>query len=134
MVASIPVTLAPNWFEEMVNVGIDPEQPGLFAWRIEGLGTYIGQYTRPSVPRLAYGANVSKLLNGEPYRKGKPDEFRVVHRRLHQAIKEEKQITLIFLENISDKPSRNRRKRELIAELQRKADRDGLPVLNSQAG
>lgn len=46
-----------------------------------------------------------------PYRKGKPDGFREIHRELANTVKAKRPITLMLLENQPEKADRNRRKR-----------------------
>lgn len=127
----VSIALPQNWYQELLVEGVDPTQPGIYEWRIEGAGAYIGQYTHASRPRRAYGRNVANILDGRAYRKGKPDEFRSVHRALAQAVREGRRITLSLIENVADKPSRNRRERELIALRRQEAAHGGLPVLNA---
>lgn len=118
------------WFSEIPVPGVDPAVSGLYEWRIEGVGCYIGQYTRATRPRREYALNVGHILAGKPYRKGKPTAFRTVHLRLAEAAKAGTPVTLSLIENVPDKADRNRRERELIADRRREACRGGLPVLN----
>ena len=126
--SSFPLPL--DWYCEKKVVGVDPALPGIYEWRIEGVGVYIGQYTRASRPRRQYGANVANILNDRPYRPGKVDRFRGVHRRLAEAVRSGQRVTLCLLENVIDKPARNRRERELIDERRREAEQGGVAVLN----
>ena len=123
--------LHPEWYREIVVPGVDPAQPGLYEWRIDGVGTYIGQYTHASRPGREYGLNVGRLLANRPYRKAKPSGFRRVHQELAKAAAAGRMITLTLLENQIVKVDRNRRERELIAERRIEAERGGMPVLNS---
>lgn len=126
-----PIILAHDWYNEVIALGVDPTQPGIYEWQIEDVGLYIGQYTRSTRPRGEYGKNLVNLLNGRPYRKGKPDKFRTIHHQLAQAVREGRRITLFLVENVAEKSARNQRERELIAERRRAAAQGGLPVLNS---
>jgi len=115
---------------------LDPDEPGIYEWRIEGVGVYVGQYTRRRRPQRAYGVSVENCLNGRTYRRGKPFGFRVIHLALARAVArrelgEEVRITLAILENVSDKLVRNRRERELIEQRHRESGQDGPPILNS---
>lgn len=125
-----PQVLHPGWYVEEVLPGVDAAEPGVYEWRIEGVGCYIGQYTRQRRPRREYGLNVGRLLTGRPYRKNKPGGFRQIHRELTQAVRDRRKITRIFVENQLVKIDRNRRERELIADRRLAATQDGLPVLN----
>lgn len=126
-----PVALPRGWFEELLVEGVDPSQPGIYEWRIEGVGVYIGQYTSASRPRREYSRNLANIFAERPYRKGKPDKFRTVHKELAQAVREGRHITLSLIENVADKANRNIRERELIALRLKEAAQGGLPVLNS---
>lgn len=123
--------LAFGWYNEIKVPGIDPAKPGIYEWRIEGIGVYVGQYTRSSRPYQHYARNVTNILNNRPYRKGKPDGFRAIHRQLAEAVRKRSRITLTLLENVEHKPARNRREQAMIDESRREATRGGLPVLNS---
>ena len=126
-----PNILHPKWSTEIAVAGVDATQPGLYEWRIEGVGVYIGQYTHATRPRREYGLNVGRLLAKCPYRKNNPHGFRQIHRELAQAVRECRTITLRLLENQLVKSTRNRRERELIAERRAATERGGLPLLNS---
>ena len=108
---SLPV----DWCTVTLPPTIDAAKPGLYEWRIEGVGCYIGQYRRIARPTKEYARNVVRLLNGKPYRKGKPGGFRRIHRELERAHRQGRRIDLIIIEN-AQKPEINRRERELIRE------------------
>ena len=40
------VTLAPNWYCEVIPDRVSEQKPGIYRWQIEGAGVYIGRYTR----------------------------------------------------------------------------------------
>ena len=110
------LALAPNWYVKGPKPpNFDEDRPGLYEWRIEGAGSYIGQYRWISRPRRSYGLNVARLLNDLPYRKSKPTGFRRIHRELASALMEGRRIELIFLEN-GDRPALSDRERDLIRE------------------
>ena len=117
-------------YREIIAPGVDPTQPGLYEWRIEGVGIYIGRYSHASRPRREYGTNVARLLAKREYRKRNPDGFRHIHHHLALAAEARTPITLTFLENQPDKIKRNRRELELIYERREAARSGGLPVLN----
>ncbi len=73
--------------------------PGIYQWEIEGVGIYIGKYSRVSGPRWAYGSNVLRLLREQPYQPSDPGGFRLIHERLAEAVLDERPVTLTFLEN-----------------------------------
>jgi len=81
---------------------------------------------------MKYPNNVRKLMMRLPYRKSKPDGFRVVHRHLHMALGLDNvpTITLTVLENC---PLSQLHEREnfWIESRRREAAAGGLQVLNS---
>ena len=92
-------------FEEVDN-GTDPDRPLIYLWEIVGLegevvGRYVGKASRGARrPRTHYTRNVNNILAGRPYRKGKPDEFRKIHRTMAEALKAGCKLRLSFLSNI----------------------------------
>ena len=103
-----------TWFEFRVARGADCNKPGIYEWRIADVGVYSGKYSNIRRPTEQYIANVSRLLHGQPYRKGKPDGFRRIHRELAKAVEQGHKVTLIVLENPGDGKTINQRERELI--------------------
>jgi hypothetical protein len=107
------VVFAADRFTFVVAEGVDLARPGIYEWQIDGVGTYIGKYKHISRPTRAYAMNVARLLAGRPYRKGKPDQFRRIHRALAEAVRCRRHVILTILEN-STPLEINRRERELI--------------------
>jgi len=74
-------------FEEGAS-DVDPSRPLIYLWEIVGSdGTvccrYVGKASGGAHrPRTQYRRNVNNILQGRPYRKGKPDQFRAIHRRM----------------------------------------------------
>lgn len=103
-------------FETIQSEGTTFDLPGIYAWRIEGVGTYVGRYTNRSRPVREYANNVRKLLAGEPYRKSKPGNFRHIHRVLALAMQEGRSISLLLVQNCSVEEL-NEREQFWIAEI-----------------
>jgi hypothetical protein len=93
------ITLPKSWYTVVIPEGVDLARPGIYEWRIQGSGSYIGRYTYSSRPFGEYEKNVLKMLNGRHYRPQKPDGFRRIHRELFKAHNELRDISLIILEN-----------------------------------
>lgn len=111
-----PTELLPlGWYQYILTDGVNETLPGIYEWRIEGVGSYIGKYSQIRRPKWEYEKNVLKILNGWPYRPRKPDKFRRIHRELAKAHRDGRHITLIILENV-DPSSLNQRENELITE------------------
>jgi hypothetical protein len=122
--------LPADWFGYICNEGVSEDKPGIYEWKIGGVGCYIGKYSRISRPKKEYGRNIVRLLNKLPYRKSKPNDYRSIHRALGEAVENRIHIELCILENVG--PSKlNARERALIEQRRREAAAGGLPVLNS---
>lgn len=89
------------WFQLSIPDGIDLSKPGIYQWQIAGGGTYIGKSKNLRSRLREYDNNVRKQGLGLPYRKSKPDAFRLIHRQLHAAKKAGAEITVTVLENCS---------------------------------
>jgi hypothetical protein len=84
---------------------VDPARPLLYYWHVSLNGTsyfrYVGKSeTGADRPRTHYRQNVRRLLAGLPYRKAKPDGFRVVHHQLALAARKGWEIRLELLRNV----------------------------------
>jgi hypothetical protein len=110
---SIVDPLPEAWYSEVMIEGVNRREPGIYEWCIEGVGSYIGRYSKISRPLRHYARNVRNLLNGQPYRKGEPEKYRHIHHKLAEAVRSNRKITLTILENgaAEDLP---RREKELI--------------------
>jgi len=96
--------------------GATLDAPGIYTWSIEGVGVYVGKFTRKSRPLREYNKNVRNLLTGRSYRKGNPDGFRRIHRALADALQNGNQIFLHITENC-DPAELNERERKAIEVL-----------------
>ncbi|MHB1910399.1 MAG: hypothetical protein ACYCQJ_16260 [Nitrososphaerales archaeon] len=98
------------------NSGVNFESPGLYEWKIETKGSYIGKYKSKRRPLKEYRRNVQRLCAGKDYRKGNPNGFRKIHRALFEALNKGLHIELIILENKPWGEELNAREHELILE------------------
>ena len=108
---------AQDWkafFAVEVAEGIDLDRAGIYQWTIDGIGTYVGQSRRIRKRLVEYPNNVRKLVLGLPYRKGKPDAFRHIHRQLAEARAGRLKVTFAVIENCSG-DELNARERHWIA-------------------
>jgi hypothetical protein len=101
-------------FTFVVAKGANLARPGIYEWRIKGVGTYIGKYKRVKRLRRAYATNVSRLLAGKPLRFARPVQIRI-HEALAEAVQSRRQVTLTIIENPHNSKM-NSRERELINE------------------
>jgi hypothetical protein len=102
--------------------GVDQCRPLIYMWEIwaeDGtlLGRYVGKASKGSTrPLTQYKRNVANILAGKPYRKGKPDAFRRVHRMLAEAMRNGHRVRLSLLKNVEPHESINQVERILIKE------------------
>ena len=93
-------------FEEGAS-DVDPSRPLIYLWEIVGSdGTvccrYVGKASGGAHrPRTQYRRNVNNILQGRPYRKGKPDQFRAIHRRMAQAVQAAETLRLTLVCNVA---------------------------------
>ena len=84
----------------------DPAQPLIYLWEIldqdgEVCCRYVGKASRGAYrPRTQYRRNVNNILQGRPYRKSKPEEFRAIHRRMAEAVRCGHALRLSFICNV----------------------------------
>lgn len=87
------------WHEIIISEGVTPDLPGIYEWRIEGVGSYIGKYTHSRRPLKEYAKHVRNQFHGGHYRPNNPLGWRRIHVELYQACMSRKKIELIFIEN-----------------------------------
>ena len=86
---------------------VDPSRPLIYLWEIlDSSGVVCCRYVGRSSggadrPRTDYRRNVDNFLSGKPYRKGKPDDFRAIHRRMAQAVQAGESLRLSFICNVA---------------------------------
>ena len=87
---------------------VDADRPLIYLWEIldengEVCCRYVGKASRGAErPRTQYRRNVNNILQGRPYRKGKPDQFRLIHRQMADAVLSGQKIRLSFVCNVAD--------------------------------
>ena len=92
-------------FEETPS-DIDAPRALIYLWEIlDSSGAvccrYVGKASGgASRPRTQYRRNVNNILLGRPYRKGKPDQFRAIHRRMAQAVQAGDNLRLTLVCNV----------------------------------
>lgn len=116
MATAVPFT------HESEPCGVDQSRPLIYMWEIwarDGtlLGRYVGKASGGSRRPLShYKRNVMNILDGRPYRKGKPDGYRRVHRMLAGAMSSGHRVRLSLLTNVAPDESINEVERSLIKE------------------
>ena len=103
---------------------------GIYEWRIEGVGVYVGQAKRLAARMRAYPNNVRKLLEGRPWRKSADRPFRDVHYALRDAHEAGASVTFSILENCPPELL-NERERYWIDRRREEIAGTGLKLFNS---
>lgn len=86
--------------------GVDPARPLIYRWLIvdeagDRIACYVGKSKNGAKrPMRDYERNVRRLMAGRPYRKGKPDGFREIHRLMAEAVRQKQTIVLTLLRNV----------------------------------
>lgn len=120
-------SLKSNWYF----VATEPEnRPGIYEWKIEGEGVYVGQAKRLAARMRAYPNNVRKILNKMRWRAGSSRDFRSVHHALHRAHESGATVTFSVLAYCAAE-SLNERERYWIGVRKAEEPQTGLKVLNS---
>ena len=107
---------------ELELCGVDQSRPLIYMWEIWTndrtlLGRYVGKASRGSGRPLShYKRNVMNILDGRPYRKGRPDGYRRIHRMLAEAMGKGHRVRLSLLRNVEPDESINQAERSLIKE------------------
>ena len=105
------------------------DRAGIYEWRIGDESLYVGKSSRLSSRLREYPNNVRKLIDGQPYRKNKPNGFREVHRELRHAHDAGLRVSFTVLENC-ERQDLNARERHWIMVRLHEADRGGPRLLN----
>jgi len=93
---------------EFIQSYVDQDRPLIYMWEIHDtskvlVGRYVGKAKGGAErPLRHYKRNVVRLLDGEPYRKGNPDGYRLIHRALADAVRRDFTISLTFLCNVRE--------------------------------
>lgn len=119
-----------RWWTLVVSPEIDHAKPGIYEWRIGSHSVYIGKSKRLLKRISEYPNNVRKLLAREPYRRGKPTKFRVIHHSLRMAHDELISVTVIVLETCEE-ADLTKREHHWIAVRRQEEASGGPKVLNA---
>jgi len=83
--------------------GVNPDLPLLYRILIRNSLCYIGCANSARRPQSAYGRNLQRMINGTPYRKNKPEGFRLIHKRMLEAVQSGEEIVIELIRNVSKK-------------------------------
>lgn len=121
--------LREGWYVREVEANLDLEQPGIYEWRIEGVGVYVGKALRLKSRLRAYPNNVRRMLQGLHWHGDPTRDYRPIHHALRAAHDTEAVVGVRVLELCSPE-ARNEREQHWIRLRRQEAAAGGPRVLN----
>src|SRR5687768_127846 len=122
--------LRPGWFIKDVPERLSLDAPGIYEWRIKGVGLYVGKAKKLKGRLPAYPRNVTHIISGRSWHGQPGKEVRPIHDALRLAYQQGVPVTVAVLENC-EVAELNQRERFWIQLRRQEALEGGLPVLNS---
>lgn len=95
----VPTLLRENWYVHVGEDQCDLLRPGVYEWRIEGVGLYVGKAKLLRNRIRAYPRNVRQMMDGHPWHGNPEKEYRPIHEALREAYEKGRLVTLTVLEN-----------------------------------
>lgn len=123
------ITLRPDWYVPEIEATIDLDQPGIYEWRIEDVGVYVGKALRLRSRLRAYPNNVRRLLQGLHWHGDPTRDYRPIHHALRDA-HEAGTIVVVRVLEVCAPEVRNEREQYWIKLRQQEAATGGPRVLN----
>ena len=123
--------LRETWYVRHIGPDLDLDQPGIYEWRIEGVGVYVGKALRLKKRLTAYPNNVRRILQGLHWHGDPTRDYRAIHHALRNAHEAQIPVTVTVLE-ICASEGRSAREQHWI-KLRRSEEAAGGPkVLNAE--
>lgn len=72
-------TLREDWYAREIEAALDLDQSGIYEWRIEGVGVYVGKALRLKSRLRAYPNNVRRMLQGLHWHSDPTRDYRPIH-------------------------------------------------------
>lgn len=119
-----------SWYSHEPTDGTSLDRPGIYEWRLSGIGIYVGKSVRLPARIREYPNNVRKMIAGAPYRRNKPANYRDIHHHLRQAHDTAAAVTVAILENCNSSEL-NQRERYWIERRRQEQAIGGPRVLNA---
>ena len=96
----MPKDLSPaDWFRFDIPAKIDLARPGIYEWRIEGVGSYVGQSCQLRRRLSQYAANLRRSRDGRSRLVAGSDRHGEINEALHAAVVAGRPVTVTVLEN-----------------------------------
>lgn len=125
------IALRPDWYAREIEATLDLERPGIYEWRIEGAGVYVGKALRLKSRLSAYPNNVRRMLQGLPWHGDPTRSYRPIHHALRQAHDARTAVVVSVLE-VCTSEARNEREQYWIWLRRQEAAAGGPKVLNAE--
>jgi len=124
-----PIALRPDWYAREIEATIDLDLPGIYEWRIEGVGVYVGKALRLKSRLRAYPNNVRRMLQGLHWHGDTTRDYRPIHHALREAHDCQAVVVVRVLE-VCLPETRNEREQYWIRLRRQEAAAGGPKVLN----
>ncbi len=121
--------LREGWYLREIEAALDLDQPGIYEWRIDGVGVYIGKALRLKSRLRAYPNNVRRMLQGLHWHGDATRDYRPIHHALRDAHDSQALVVVRVLELCSPE-ARNEREQYWIRLRRQEAAAGGPKVLN----
>lgn len=122
--------LRPEWYIREVPPEIDLNAPGIYEWRIEGLGLYVGKALKLADRIRAYPNNVRRMIEGLHWHGNPNRQYRLIHQALKEAHDLERVVRVTVLENCLREERRHREDYWIALRIEEEL-RGGPRVLNA---
>lgn len=124
-----PTALREGWYVREIEDTIDLDLPGIYEWRIEGVGVYVGKALRLKSRLRAYPNNVRRMLLGLHWHSDPTRDYRPIHHALRGAHDTGTVVVVRVLE-VCASEARNEREQYWIRLRRAEAAAGGPKVLN----
>ena len=130
--AALRITLRENWYTRQIDASFDTKLAGIYEWRIEGIGIYVGK-ARELHSRIGnYPNNVRRMMEGLPWHGDPTKKYRPIHHALRRAYDEGLEVSVVVLETCDSDPNTRKRLERVWIDRRRSEEQAGGPkVLNS---
>ena len=121
--------LREGWYVREIENILDLDLPGIYEWRIEGVGVYAGKALRLKSRLRAYPNNVRRMLRGLPWHNNAARDYRPIHHALRDA-HEAGTVVVVRVLEVCTSEARNEREQYWIKLRREEAAAGGPKVLN----
>jgi hypothetical protein len=122
--------LRPNWYVPPDEALFDLDRPGIYEWRIAGVGIYVGKAKALRRRLRDYPNNVRRIVDGLAWHGNPKKNYRQIHHALRDAYEAGLRISVVVLE-VCHPDARAERERYWIERRRKEQENGGPKVLNS---